>query len=220
MRLLIMGPPGAGKGTQAVLIEKAYNIPHISTGDMFREAISNKTPVGLKAKSFIDKGELVPDSVTIEIVRERLQQDDARNQGFLLDGFPRTTVQAIALDEILAELGMKIDMAINIVVDDKTIVERIVGRRVCVSCGEVYHIQNKKPSLEGICDKCGGKLIQRADDTEETIVNRLKVYNLQTKPLIEYYQEKKLIKDVGGLGRAEDIFEKIQNLLGGIDDNN
>ena len=220
MRLLIMGPPGAGKGTQAVLIEKAYNIPHISTGDMFREAISNKTPVGLKAKSFIDKGELVPDSVTIEIVRERLQQDDARNQGFLLDGFPRTTVQAIALDEILAELGMKIDMAINIVVDDKTIVERIVGRRVCVSCGEVYHIQNKKPSLEGICDKCGGKLIQRADDTEETIVNRLKVYNLQTKPLIEYYQEKKLIKDVGGLGRAEDSFEKIQNLLGGIDDNN
>ena len=220
MRLLIMGPPGAGKGTQAVLIEKAYNIPHISTGDMFREAISNKTPVGLKAKSFIDKGELVPDSVTIEIVRERLQQDDARNQGFLLDGFPRTTVQAIALDEILAELGMKIDMAINIVVDDKTIVERIVGRRVCVSCGEVYHIQNKKPSLEGICDKCGGKLIQRADDTEETIVNRLNVYNLQTKPLIEYYQEKKLIKDVGGLGRAEDSFEKIQNLLGGIDDNN
>lgn len=220
MRLLIMGPPGAGKGTQAVLIANTFHIPHISTGDMFREAISRKTPVGLEAKKFIDKGELVPDEITVGIVKERFLCDDVHKRGFLLDGFPRTKAQAIALDELLTELGMKIDIAINILVDDEIIINRIVGRRVCTVCGEVYHVINKRPFIEGVCDKCGGTLVQRADDTEETIVNRLKVYNNQTKPLIEYYQQHKLLKDVGGFGTADETFQEIKKLLGGIDDHN
>lgn len=219
MRLLIMGPPGAGKGTQAVLIQKEYNIPHISTGDMFRNAISKQTELGMKAKTYMDEGNLVPDELTIGIVRERLQEEDAKS-GFLLDGFPRTIPQAEALDEILNDLSIKIDAVINIVVEDNSLIDRIVGRRVCKKCGAGYHVVTKKPQVEGVCDICGGELEQRKDDTVETVKNRLNVYNNQTKPLLDYYQKRKLVVDVDGLGNIEEIFKKIKNLLGGINDFN
>lgn len=219
MRLLIMGAPGAGKGTQAALIKDYFKIPHISTGDMFREAISKQTKVGLEAKSYIDKGYLVPDSVTIELVRERLQKDDCKN-GFLFDGFPRTIAQAIALDEMLKALGIKLDAVLNIDISDETLIDRIVGRRTCSVCKEGYHITNKKPKVEGICDLCGGKLVQRVDDTEETIKNRLNVYHDQTEPVINYYNKQNLVKSVSGLGNIDEIFGKIKSLLGGMNDFN
>ncbi|MDD3170741.1 MAG: adenylate kinase [Bacilli bacterium] len=219
MRLLIMGAPGAGKGTQAALIKDYYKIPHISTGDMFREAISKQTKVGLEAKSYIDKGDLVPDSVTIELVRERLLKDDCKN-GFLLDGFPRTIAQAKALDQMLKNLEIKLDAVLNVDIDDRILIERIVGRRTCSKCKESYHMTNKKPKVEGICDLCGGTLIQRVDDTEETIKNRLNVYHLQTEPVMDYYNNQGLVKSVDGFGDIEKIFEKVKNLLGGIDDFN
>ena len=172
MKLLIMGRPGAGKGTQAANIKEYYNIPHISTGDMFREAIKNETPLGKEAKSYIDRGELVPDSVTIGLVKERLSKDDCK-VGFVLDGFPRTIPQAEALDEILKELNIVLDAVINIEADDSILIDRIVGRRVCPNCKAGYHVKNLKPKVEGICDICGEKLVQRKDDTEETVKNRL-----------------------------------------------
>ena len=214
MKLIIMGPPGAGKGTQAAYIKKYYNIPHISTGDMFREAIKEETDLGLEAKSYIEKGALVPDSVTIGLVEERLSKSDCKD-GFLLDGFPRTIPQAKALDEILHNLKIKLDAVINISVPDSVLVDRIVGRRVCKNCGVGYHIHNQKPRQDGVCDVCGGPLIQRKDDTEETVVNRLKVYSSQTKPLLEYYDKAKLVKTVNGIGDIQEIFKNIQNLLGG-----
>ncbi len=214
MKLIIMGPPGAGKGTQAAYIKKYYNIPHISTGDMFREAIKEETDLGLEAKSYIEKGALVPDSVTIGLVEERLSKSDCKD-GFLLDGFPRTIPQAKALDEILHNLKIKLDAVINISVPDSVLVDRIVGRRVCKNCGAGYHIHNQKPRQDGVCDVCGGPLIQRKDDTEETVVNRLKVYSSQTKPLLEYYDKAKLVKTVNGIGDIQEIFKNIQNLLGG-----
>lgn len=219
MRLLIMGPPGAGKGTQATLIKSQYQIPHISTGDMFREAISQGTPLGLLAKNYTDKGELVPDSVTIGLVRDRLQKDDCK-AGFLLDGFPRTITQAVNLDEILKDLYMEIDAVINVVVDDETLIKRISGRRLCEKCGASYHLQNMKPKVENVCDVCGGPLYQRKDDTKETMVNRLSVYYKQTKPLLDYYQEKGLVRDVNGIGHYEDTFKEIQEYLGGLNDLN
>ena len=219
MRLLIMGPPGAGKGTQATLIKSQYQIPHISTGDMFREAISQGTPLGLLAKNYTDKGELVPDSVTIGLVRDRLQKDDCK-AGFLLDGFPRTITQAVNLDEILKNLYMEIDAVINVVVDDETLIKRISGRRLCEKCGASYHLQNMKPKVENVCDVCGGPLYQRKDDTKETMVNRLSVYYKQTKPLLDYYQEKGLVRDVNGIGHYEDTFKEIQEYLGGLNDLN
>ena len=165
-----MGAPGSGKGTQAALIKDEYNIAHISTGDMFRAAIKNQTPTGIEAKGYIDKGQLVPDSTTIKLVRERLLQEDCKN-GFLLDGFPRNTSQAIALDEMLKEVGIKLDAVVNVDVDDSFLIERITGRRTCLACGASYHITAKKPLKEGICDVCGADLIQRKDDCEETIKN-------------------------------------------------
>ena len=198
MKLIIMGPPGAGKGTQAALIKNTLNIPHISTGDMFREAIKNETPLGVEAKRYIDNGELVPDSVTIGLVRERLSNKDCQ-KGFLLDGFPRTIPQAKALDEILKDLNLNLDAVINIAVDDNVLVDRIVGRRVCPKCKAGYHITNLKPKVDGICDVCGEKLVQRKDDTEETVKNRLNVYANQTKPLLEYYDSYGIVKTIDGV---------------------
>jgi len=215
MKLIIMGPPGAGKGTQAALIKKEYSIPHISTGDMFREAIKNATKLGVEAKSYIDKGMLVPDSVTIGLVRERLSCEDCK-KGFLLDGFPRTIAQAEALDVILKDLNMNLDAVINIKVDSEVLVDRIVGRRVCKNCGAGYHITNLKPKKEGICDVCGSELVQRKDDTKETVVTRLEVYTNQTKPLLEYYEKQNLVKEVNGLGDIDAIFEEIKKVLGGF----
>ena len=215
MRLLIMGAPGAGKGTQAALIKEEYNIAHISTGDMFRKAIMEKTPMGVVAATYIEKGNLVPDDVTIALVRERLQEKDCNN-GFLLDGFPRTYEQAVALDKILNDLHIKLDAVINISVNDEYLVERITGRRVCEKCGASYHIKAAKPKVDGVCDMCGGKLIQRKDDEEETIKNRLKVYYQKTKPVLDYYLEKGLVKNVSGVGDIEDIFNNIKESLGEI----
>lgn len=213
MKLIIMGPPGAGKGTQAALIKNTLNIPHISTGDMFREAIKNETPLGLEAKKYIDNGELVPDSVTIGLVKERLSNKDCQ-KGFLLDGFPRTIPQAEALDGILKELNIKLDAVINIAVDDAILVDRIVGRRVCPKCKAGYHITNLKPKVDGICDVCGEKLVQRKDDTEETVKNRLNVYANQTKPLLEYYDSYGIVKTIDGVGDIDVIFNNIKSELG------
>lgn len=213
MKLIIMGPPGAGKGTQAALIKNTLNIPHISTGDMFREAIKNETPLGVEAKRYIDNGELVPDSVTIGLVRERLSNKDCQ-KGFLLDGFPRTIPQAKALDEILKDLNLSLDAVINIAVDDNVLVDRIVGRRVCPRCKAGYHITNLKPKVDGICDVCGEKLVQRKDDTEETVKNRLNVYANQTKPLLEYYDSYGIVKTIDGVGDIDVIFNNIKSSLG------
>ena len=189
MNLVLMGLPGAGKGTQAEKIVEKYNIPHISTGDMFRAAIKEGTELGLKAKSFMDKGELVPDEVTIGIVRERLSKDDCK-KGFLLDGFPRTVAQAEALENILSELNRPIDYVINVDVDKDILMERLTGRRICKECGATYHLVFNPPAKEDVCDRCGGELYQRADDNAETVQNRLDVNLKQTKPLLSFYEDK------------------------------
>jgi adenylate kinase len=202
MNLLIMGPPGAGKGSQAELIKKYYHLPHISTGDMFREAISKKTATGILAKSFIDKGNLVPDEVTIALVRGRLQEDDCKT-GFLLDGFPRTIAQAEMLEEILKELQMKIDHVINLQVNDDILIKRISGRRICKECNAPYHQISKQPKVEGKCDLCGGDLYQRPDDNEEVVKNRIAVYNAQTQPLLNFYRTRNLLKNIDGTKSIE-----------------
>ena len=217
MRLLIMGAPGAGKGTQAVFIKNAYNIPHISTGDMFRSAIKNSTPLGVMAKSYIDKGQLVPDSVTIGLVKERLSEADCA-KGFILDGFPRNLYQAEELDKILSSLGVKLDACLNIDVDQSVLTKRIIGRRVCPKCGASFHVENLKPKVEGICDYCGAELIQRKDDTLETVTPRLEVYNTSTAPLLDYYKKKGILKCVDGEGEVEQIFANIKKTLGEVNE--
>lgn len=214
-KLIIMGPPGAGKGTQAEKIVEHYDVCHISTGEMFRENIGNKTELGLKVKSYMDKGELVPDEVTIEIVKDRLLKDDCKNKGFLLDGFPRTTNQAKVLDNMLNELGWKIDAVLNIQVPYDKIVDRIVGRRVCEKCGATYHVTYNKPLVDGICN-CGGNLIQRKDDTYDVIKNRLDVYDHQTAPLISYYNEQKLLVNIDGDKNLNEVFGSIKEILGDL----
>jgi len=209
-----MGLPGAGKGTQADKIVVKYNIPHISTGDMFRAAIKEGTELGLKAKSFMDKGELVPDEVTIGIVRERLSKDDCE-KGFLLDGFPRTVAQAEALDTMLADLDRKIDFVINIDVDQSILMERLTGRRICKNCGATYHLVFNPPSQEGVCDRCGGELYQRADDNEETVGNRLEVNVKQSKPLLDFYEGKGYLRNIDGQQPIGQVFSDIEQLLGG-----
>ena len=197
MRLLIMGRPGAGKGTQAANIKEYYGIPHISTGDMFRAAIKEGTELGKLAKSYMDKGALVPDEVTIGIVKERLLKDDCK-KGFLLDGFPRNVLQAEALDSFMKEQGISLDAVLDVNVDASILIRRIVGRRICKTCGATYHIDFNKPKKEGICDNCGTPLIQRADDTIETAGSRLEVYDKQTAPLLAYYEKQNLLKTVNG----------------------
>jgi adenylate kinase len=207
--------PGAGKGTQAEKIVEKYGVPHISTGDMFRAAMKDETELGLKAKSFMDKGELVPDEVTIGIVNERLAKADCEN-GFLLDGFPRTVAQAEALEEILAGLGRKIDYVINVEVDQSILMARLTGRRICKTCGATYHLEFNPPSQEDTCDRCGGELYQRADDNAETVQNRLDVNIKQTAPLLAFYSEKGYLKNINGQQDINDVFENIDELLTGL----
>mgnify|MGYP000987480354 FL=1 len=212
MRIILMGPPGAGKGTQAALLVDHYKIPHISTGDMFREAIKQGTPLGLKAKEYMDAGALVPDEVTIGIVADRLAQDDCAN-GFLLDGFPRTAAQADALAKILSDLNINLDGVVNIEVPEEVLLERLTGRRVCKQCAATFHTVFNPPKVQGICDKCGGELFQRSDDTIETAQNRLKVYNEQTEPLIAYYSRQGLLKRIEGDGEIQQVFRNIVKVL-------
>ena len=197
MKIILLGPPGAGKGTQAKSISNRYSIPHISTGDIFRKNISENTPLGIEAKSYMDNGQLVPDEVTINMVKDRLQQDDCKN-GYLLDGFPRTVHQAEALDNFLTEREESIDTALLIEVPKEFILERMTGRRVCPSCGASYHIKFNPPANDGKCDLCGSDVIQRKDDTEETVKERLDVYENQTQPLIDFYKNKKQLSVVDG----------------------
>ncbi len=195
MNIIFMGPPGAGKGTQSEKIIEKYNIPHISTGDMFRAAIGNQTALGLEAKSFMDAGKLVPDELTVGIVKERLQEEDCKD-GFLFDGFPRTINQAIALDEILKEMDKQIDIVMNIDVPFDVLLERLVSRRMCRNCGASYHLEFKPSKVADICDKCGGELYQRSDDNEESATVRLKTYTDETKPLIDFYINQGILKEV------------------------
>lgn len=212
MNIIIMGPPGAGKGTQADFIKAAFPIPHISTGDMFREAVANGTELGKEAKKYMDGGQLVPDEVTIGIVKERLAQPDCK-EGFLLDGFPRTTVQAEALAQVLADMGRKVEAAINVAVPDEVLIERITGRVSCSNCKTVYHTKFNPPTQAGKCDKCGGELVQRSDDTGETVRKRLVVYAAQTKPLLEYYEKQGVLHDINGNRDTREVFADIKRLL-------
>ena len=215
MRIILLGPPGAGKGTQAANIVDKYNIPHISTGDIFRKNIKEGTELGKKAKAYMDRGELVPDSLVIEIVEDRLLEDDAKD-GFMLDGFPRTVNQAEALDKVLQKNNCKIDSVINISVDSNILIERAVGRRICKNCGATYHIKFNAPANEGICNKCSGELYQRSDDNEDTVTNRIKVYTDETSPLINYYTEKGVIINVDGEKDINEVFGDIVVGLGEI----
>lgn len=212
MRLILLGPPGAGKGTQASSIVAEYGITHISTGDIFRHNIKNETELGKKVKSYLDKGQLVPDELTIDLVWDRLSKDDCK-KGFLLDGFPRTINQAEALQKGLEERGLKLDKVINIDVDKNILVKRLSGRRVCKNCGETYHVDNKPSEKEGVCDKCSGEVIQRADDNEKTVLDRIEVYESQTFPLIDFYKNLGLILTVDGTLSIEDVFSQIKESL-------
>lgn len=209
-----MGLPGAGKGTQAEKIVDKYRIPHISTGDMFRAAMSEGTELGLKAKSFMDKGDLVPDEVTIGIVRERLSKEDCQ-KGFLLDGFPRTVPQAMALEKILVDLAKKIDYVINIDVDQDILMGRLTGRRICTKCGATYHLAYNPPASEGKCDRCGGELYQRADDNEDTVKNRLEVNIKQSQPLLDFYETNGYLRNINGQQNIDKVFTDIEVLFGG-----
>lgn len=213
MKIVLLGPPGAGKGTQAKSISNRYSIPHISTGDIFRKNISENTPLGIEAKKHIDKGQLVPDDVTINMVKDRLQEEDCKN-GYLLDGFPRTVHQAEALQEFLSNRNESLDTALLIEVPISFILERMTGRRVCPSCGASYHIRFNPPMIVGKCDVCGSDVIQRKDDTEETVSERLDVYKRQTQPLIDFYKERNLLSIVDGTKAINEVFEGICSILG------
>ena len=212
MNIVIMGLPGAGKGTQASEIIKKYPIPHISTGDMFRLAIKNETPLGNEAKSYMDRGELVPDEVTVGIVKGRLSESDAKD-GFLLDGFPRTVQQAEALNEIMDELGSKIESTIYVDVPEEELMNRLTGRRICEVCGTAYHLVFNPPKQEGICDLDGGKLYQREDDNPETVQNRLEVNIKQTQPLLDFYESQGVLSRVNGSQDIDKVFEDINKVL-------
>ena len=209
----MLGAPGAGKGTQAKMIADKYSIPHISTGDIFRANIKNGTELGMEAKKYMDEGKLVPDELTVRILLDRVAKDDCKN-GYVLDGFPRTIPQAEVLDEELTKLGDKIDYAINVDVPDENIVNRMSGRRACVTCGATYHIVHIPPKNPGICDKCGSELILRDDDAPETVLKRLGVYHEQTQPLIDFYENKKVLRTVDGTVDSADVFKQITDILG------
>ncbi len=213
MKLVMLGAPGAGKGTQAIKIADKYNIPHISTGDIFRANIKGGTELGLKARSYMDKGELVPDDVTIGMLLDRIGADDCKN-GYVLDGFPRTIPQAESLTRALAERDEKIDYALDINVPDDNIVKRMSGRRACPKCGSTYHVVYAAPKLENICDKCGAELVIREDDKPETVKERLNVYHKQTEPLISYYKNEGILREIDGTQDLEKVFQDIISILG------
>ena len=213
MRIILLGPPGAGKGTQAKSISNKFSIPHISTGDIFRKNISEKTPLGIEAKKHIDKGHLVPDELTIDIIKDRLNDEDCIN-GFLLDGYPRTVNQGIALETMLQEKHHHLDTALLIKVPREFILNRMTGRRVCLTCGASYHIKFNPPETDGKCNLCGSELVQRADDSEETVSERLDIYDAQTQPLIKYYDDKNLLSEVDGTQAINSVFESICGILG------
>lgn len=213
MKIIMLGAPGAGKGTQAKMIADKYGVPHVSTGDIFRANIKNGTELGMEAKKYMDQGLLVPDELTVKILLDRVSQPDCKN-GYVLDGFPRTIPQAEVLDKALAELGESIDYAIDVDVPDENIVKRMSGRRACVSCGATYHVVHVPPKKEGICDRCGNELILRDDDKPETVKNRLDVYHKQTQPLIDFYTKKGVLKTVDGTVDMQDVFKAIVAILG------
>ena len=217
MNILFMGPPGAGKGTQAEKVTAAFGIPHISTGDAFRRAMQEGTPLGRKAKEYVDRGLLVPDDVTNGIVRERLRQADCQN-GFLLDGYPRTIAQAEALDGMLAEMGKRLEHVINLKVDRSLLLARLTGRRICKSCGATYHLSFNPPRRESVCDRCGGELFQRSDDTEEKVGTRLDEYTNKTAPLLDYYRERGLLREVDGEQDIERVTATIAAIMRGQDE--
>jgi len=212
MRLILVGPPGAGKGTQAVALAAHYKIPHISTGDIFRANLKNGTELGKQAQSYMDRGELVPDSVTNEMVKDRLGNSDVAN-GFLLDGFPRNTNQAEVLDAILLENKMALDAALELAIDNSEIIRRLSGRRTCRNCSATFHKDFEKPNVDGVCDKCNGKLYQREDDKEEVIARRLEIYSQQTAPIISYYKKAGILKSISAIGDVSEITQKVISLL-------
>lgn len=212
MKLILLGPPGAGKGTQSVVLARRYNLPHISTGDILRESVKTGQPLGLKAKKYMDTGELVPDEIVTGIVAERLKKHDTKN-GYILDGFPRTLMQAKDLDKALENMASGIDIVLYFETSTGVSIERLTGRRVCRSCGFNYHVKNIPPKKEGICDKCGGQLFQRPDDNEDTVRNRLKVYEDQTKPLIDYYSNQGILKRVSGDMDVDELFKVLSKIF-------
>ncbi len=214
MQAILLGPPGAGKGTQAKMLTERYGVPQVSTGDILRAAVAAGTPLGKEAKAYMDRGALVPDEVVIGIVRDRLGEPDCR-KGYLLDGFPRTVAQAEALIRMLKKLGAPLPRVVSLEVGEEELVRRLSGRRTCQACGEPFHVEFHAPRVEGICDKCGGRLIQREDDKEETIRHRLQVYRKQTEPLIGYYQNQGLLKTVNGLGEAGEVLARVSRALEG-----
>ena len=213
MKIIMLGAPGAGKGTQAKMIADKYSIPHVSTGDIFRANIKEQTELGMEARKYMDQGLLVPDELTVKILLDRVAKDDCKN-GYVLDGFPRTIPQAEVLDKAVSELNEKIDYAINVDVKDENIIRRMSGRRACLKCGATYHIEHIPPKKEGICDKCGSELVLRDDDKPETVEKRLKVYHEQTQPLIDYYNKKGILKEVDGSQDMKDVFNAIVSILG------
>lgn len=214
MRLIFLGPPGAGKGTQAKMLIEKYGIPQISTGDILRAAVKEGTPLGKKAKEYMDAGKLVTDDIVIGIMEDRLKQDDCK-KGFILDGFPRTVAQAEALDKMLQNLNMPLDKVLALIVPDEELLKRLTGRRTCKSCNQMYHIEFDPPRKDGVCDKCGGELYQRQDDNEETIKNRLAVYHSQTAPLLDFYSKKGILYKIDGVKAPEEIFKDIVRILEG-----
>ena len=213
MNLIFLGPPGAGKGTQAKKLVELLGIPQISTGDILREKKKEDSPLGKQIREIMAQGKLVPDEIVVEIVKERLAKPDCE-KGFILDGFPRTIPQAEALDKVLEEMGKKLDAVVYIEVPEEELIKRISGRRVCEKCGQEYHIIYKPPKVEGVCDKCGGRLIQREDDKEEVVRKRIEVYNESTAPLIDYYEKKGLLKRINGVASMDEVFESIKRALG------
>ncbi len=214
MRLILLGPPGAGKGTQAKLLLERYRIPQISTGDILRESVREKTPLGLKAKEYMDRGGLVPDEVVVGIIRERTARDDCR-EGYILDGFPRTIPQAEALERMMKNNGTVLDAVISLTLSDEVLFARLTGRRTCPSCGAMYHATDNPPAREGVCNTCGSGLIVRNDDAAETVRERLRVYRAQTAPLIDFYGKKTLLREIEGLGSIEDVYQRIVKVLEG-----